>query len=534
MRYDGLAHDPLKEACVEVEEDPCPICEDLDGDGFGFGPDCAGADCDDGNAMRTNDCLYVAPFGSDANRGTDPSSPWATLDHAVAELRPGDSLVLLPGLYEAATTGLLAVACGEGGNAAADASASAPISIRGGRDPTEERQAILSTDGSMAAIDLAGCEHWKLHGLTARGADLDGGASSIVVIEDSAWIEASRLLVSSPNGLTNSAALRVSSSTDIVVIDSEIYDFHIAGVYAYESERITLRRVYVNSREREDPPGTAAPSNQADTGDYGIRLSGGSGHRIENCVVADSGYAFFPGSEADVDITGSIGLDLTSGILSSGGVLRIHDFVVANSDNHGIDLRSPSAVLDGVTVLGSGLSGLLAAEDDSLPCAERGGCTFIARNVLSAHNAERGIFAVGMLQWSVLGANAFDNETDFGVDEPIDDAEGIVQNSLSEPADDIGLELGQCAVFIREGSAMKGRGIEGADIGANVLYRIVDGEITEEPLWDPQSGGFPCGAIVTGINDVAGQSCFDVHERLNVGHDECPLPLTPSSCDATR
>jgi hypothetical protein len=79
-------------------------------------------------------------------------------------------------------------------------------------------------------------------------------------------------------------------------------------------------------------------------------------------------------------------------------------------------------------------------------------------------------------------------------------------------------------VFIPENSILKGAGVAGADIGANVLYRYENGLLTKKPLWDPASGRFPCGATVPGLNDVAGSSCFDVHKRLNVNANGCSLP----------
>src|SRR4029453_9532292 len=58
----------------------------------------------------------------------------------------------------------------------------------------------------------------------------------------------------------------------------------------------------------------------------------------------------------------------------------------------------------------------------------------------------------------------------------------------------------------------------------NILYRYQDGVLTDEPLWDPETGRFPCGAMVAGFNDMAGSSCFDVHERLNINTHGCPFP----------
>jgi hypothetical protein len=74
---------------------------------------------------------------------------------------------------------------------------------------------------------------------------------------------------------------------------------------------------------------------------------------------------------------------------------------------------------------------------------------------------------------------------------------------------------------------MRAAGGGGADIGARIVNRYVDGTLTDEPLWDPTTGAFPCGAIVEGVNDEAthpGATCSTVHERLHVGAEGCALP----------
>jgi hypothetical protein len=71
---------------------------------------------------------------------------------------------------------------------------------------------------------------------------------------------------------------------------------------------------------------------------------------------------------------------------------------------------------------------------------------------------------------------------------------------------------------------MKGAGDNGADIGANIVYRTENGVLTHAPLWDPATGAFPCGAVVPGINDGA-RACRNLHERLNVNTNGCRLPL---------
>jgi hypothetical protein len=78
--------------------------------------------------------------------------------------------------------------------------------------------------------------------------------------------------------------------------------------------------------------------------------------------------------------------------------------------------------------------------------------------------------------------------------------------------------------YLGQSSPLRGAaGVDG-DVGANVVFRSVNGLLTTEPLWDPATGAFPCGAIVAGINDDPSQSCSGVHARFRVGSAGCPLP----------
>ncbi|MCA9706716.1 MAG: hypothetical protein KDK70_12765, partial [Myxococcales bacterium] len=86
-----------------------------------------------------------------------------------------------------------------------------------------------------------------------------------------------------------------------------------------------------------------------------------------------------------------------------------------------------------------------------------------------------------------------------------------------------GVGPGQCVIFVPEGSPLRGAGLDGADIGATMLQRI-EGEPTDQPLWDPQTGAFPCGAVEPGLNDDPATSCIGVHERLGLGPGGCSLP----------
>ncbi len=536
-RYDALAPVALDGECVSPADEtsgttgvgPCSDCTDLDGDGYGVGSACMGMDCDDANPTRHTGCLYVGPDGNDMNTGDDPSAPWGTLARAVGALVPGDSLVLLPGSYEVETTGLLRADCGVDGNAVAG-TMSLPISIRGGRNPMEERQAILESDGSRPAIYLAHCHHWKLSGLTGLSQDLAGGAGSVVELRTSNSVSAHNLLVAHSNRLVQSFGVYVTSD-DALLEDLEVYDFHITGIHVGTSNRATVRRAYVNSREGEDPPDTPYPTYHSTTGDHGLRFASGAGHKVENSVFTDLGLAIV--SEADVDIVGTVAFDVVNGLFATGGRVVVHDAIVVNSQNNSIDFRSVTmARIDGATIIGGGSDGVYLGPDSELACDPKQGCTSTVLNVLSLRNEGIGIGGVSPVDWSVAGSNANGNAMDYRSDDAIiDDDDGRIQRSLSDPAEGIGLERGKCVVFIPENSAMHGRGEDGADIGANILTRTVDGELTEIPLWDPKTGAFPCGNFVPGINDRPGASCFDFHSLLNVRTNECELPPATPSCD---
>ena len=84
--------------------------------------------------------------------------------------------------------------------------------------------------------------------------------------------------------------------------------------------------------------------------------------------------------------------------------------------------------------------------------------------------------------------------------------------------------MGTCKVWVPAGALGKGAGTGGSDIGATILYRYVNGALTTEPLWDPVTGKFPHGAFVAGVNDIAGQSLFDFHQRVNVNTGGCSFP----------
>jgi len=82
---------------------------------------------------------------------------------------------------------------------------------------------------------------------------------------------------------------------------------------------------------------------------------------------------------------------------------------------------------------------------------------------------------------------------------------------------------GSCLVYVPADSNRATAGT-GNPLGAMLVYQTVNGVETDRKLWNQRTGQFPCGAIVPGVNDVPGASCFDAHERVRVGVAGCAIP----------
>jgi hypothetical protein len=212
----------------------------------------------------------------------------------------------------------------------------------------------------------------------------------------------------------------------------------------------------------------------------------------------------------------------------------MENVVVARPSGYGVNVSSTvgvaQATLRNITVVRSEGVGFRNYAGET-PCMESGGnCGTLALNVAALRGMGTGIATSNALgdgtanQWTVRRSAVFGNNPDFTPDEPFDDGAGIVRSSIVEDPTDVGIDQGQCAVYIPSGSILSGAGQDGADIGATMLYRYADGELTDEPLWDPVTSEFPCGAIVEGINDDMFESCTGINQWFNAGVGGCDLP----------
>jgi hypothetical protein len=502
---------------------------------------------------------YISPDGSDDNEGTSPETAWQTFDHAVPHLRPGDVLGVMDGTYTIDTTGMIRVDCGINGSAW-NGRYDEPITVRA----VNERQALLDSDGETAAVHINRCRNWNVLGLTARGTDKEmeegdthrignSPSADLVGVHHSKNIALKRILAIHSNRLgvnSNNHLFTIASSNHIMVEESEAYEHHRHAFMAWKSEHVTFRRNYVNPRDHYQWEGF--PEDRRQWSDEAIAYYRGSWGIAENNINegrnvgyhAHGGdtYALQPGGSWN-EFLGNIGLHnkhasridaridpFVQARPAIGNVFR--NFLVVGVAN-GLGLWYSSAT-DGfasnVTIYDGQGTGFRADSRSRPPCEEvapYGGCTHHLQNALVFENSGVGIENAQQDDWLVEYSNAYNNagENFEPRDTPGDDR-GHIQYSMSVDPTEMGLGAGECIVFVPARSNMKGAGKNGADIGANILYRYRNGRLTDQPLWNARTGAFPHGAVVEGINDRAGDSLFDVHERLNVNTNGCTLPYS--------
>jgi hypothetical protein len=490
---------------------------------------------------------YISPAGGDDASGTSRHTAFRHFSKAIRMLAPGDVLVVLSGTYTRETTGLPRIDCDSN---AANGTEAAPITIRA----ENEREAFLSSDGHQAGFEMSNCRWWTVEGLRAASRDNTVAEQGGGYPFRFSWVEnvtLRRLLGSHNNRPQNTHVYAIENSSHVLLEECEAYFYHRHGFSIWRSYGVTLRRCYANSMKYGER-GCCSDIDTREFGDEAISMYGSSQTIVENCVSENFANGFqIHGIENPLDPSGSGGRynqvlgsisidDEVGGLVSSretggeyhnalGNVFR--DYLAVTPVGNGLHLRGAwDTEVENVTLYGStDAAGLLvdggdAAIGGSCGADNRLGCGFSARNVLSVQNRGAGVAADEQQSWDVQHSNAVGSDADWFVGEAFADASGHVQRSISRDPGPVGLGQGECIAWIPDGSPMKGAGENGADIGANIVYRYENGVLTRTPLWDPATGAFPCGAVVPDINDGA-RACRNLHERLNVNTNGCRLPL---------
>ena len=469
----------------------------------------------------TGNAFYISPTGNNANPGTT-GSPWGTFTFALAQLEPGDTLFLKNGTYNTGNTGKIVINNLHG-------AAGSPITIKA----ENERQAHVVDNGSNTAIYANNSSYLTFEGIRATSADLSSSTSNgePVQIWNSTNIEFKRMLITNNNRYCNCHLLDILFSSDILIEDTELYYFHRHAIALWFTDDTTIRRSYCNSRGHADIgggyPSHAVSSNR---GDSCIAFYPSNDSIVENTISEGNEYLIeVNGQDVNIGnrVLGSISrADLYGAIQNSRAPdlqhmvrdLTFENFSVISPDLVGLYARAGKNVqCNKCTVLNPGLSGYIADGGDAAAgWVGDGNPTFFATNslVLGAD-----AYGYRMIDQAAFGIN-FPNSTGNLVNyDPASSHASITNENTTSPA------LGSCLVWIPTASPMKGAGLSGADIGANILYKYVNGVLTGDRLWDITTSNFAgCGATVSGVNDTTGNSCINVDDRLNINKNGCSFP----------
>nr|MBI4156194.1 DUF4082 domain-containing protein [Candidatus Woesearchaeota archaeon] len=476
--------------------------------------------------------FYISPSGSDSNKGTS-ALPWKTFTYAIPKLNSGDTLILKDGTYARATTGFPNIDCSSNSKSG---TASQPITLKA----ENERKAFLQTDGTVHAIKVANCQYWQFEGLRMEGTDNPSAGAEIMIVYKSDYLTIRRNIFRFNNRYFNVHLLTFyqGSESGHLIEENEFYDFHRHAMDGSPVNNAIIRRNYCNSHNRADIPGGYGPSGPSTSGDGCFTLYPGANNVLENNIAENSGASFemeATGISNNNKFFGNVALNAGVAMTARGTTIDsmprdtlFKDFVSINHPSYGIYARSSKNTrCDSCTFIGNSVSGGgIGADKNGEPTySGDGSYSFFGDNILTiGHTGGYGINIVtnkGSWAYGLDYVNSFNNAIAFS---PSGSDQYITNEKNIDP------QLGTCKVWVPDNSPMKraGKDLNGdgirEDIGANILYRYENGVLTNKPLWDKTTGQFPCGAIIPGVNDIAGSSCFDVNKRLNVNTNGCSFP----------
>jgi hypothetical protein len=480
-------------------------------------------------ASCATNCYYISPSGSDANAGTSAAAPWKTFGHAVPLLFAGDTLNLLNGTYTKATTGLFLANCSSGAHTG---TSSAHVTIQS----LNERQAFIQGVGSAETFEIANCSYWDVIGIHGESSDVGPtGVSTGDVFNffNSNHLTIRRNIAARPNRFGNVHAILLYNTNNSLVEENEVYFFHRHGIIDFGGGfNNEFRRNYANPRHWP-----------VISGQYGVTDTFGIDPYTSNSDVFENNIAEDPGntglnptlfntlqSALNVENTASNNhlLGNIAGVGAANGI-RIgphagqpeptgNSFVnnVALPNIHiGFWGRSSKSTWDHNSAFGnsSGIGGFISDTDSC--------CSYSTYSFVVTNSTAQGFSAGAGYQVINTSGNtfSFDHDNNVGNATTYSPNLNITNANSANPA------FGSCYLWVPDASPLKGAGTNGSDIGANILFAYSGGNLTNAKLWNADGSFVGRGAIVLGLNDVAGSSLFDIQNRLNVNKNGCALPV---------
>ena len=497
--------------------------------------------------------FYVAAAaqgGSNTNDGTTPTvtgghGPFETFAFAINSSRAwcGDTLFVVSGTLGNTTTSgnmdVNSVVC----------TRDAKLTIAA-LDP---RQAIIADSGCGKAIWVRKSAWIVIDGFYLTSVTRDDCPNSPNITEAGLHIQVrqSHDIVArnnvgfNVNHYPNTAAMGAYYSRTVWFEDNEVYGFHRHCFTGYRSEAVIVRRQYCNPRGGKIAGGFSQGGMDLGTGDAVFSMYPCKDCILENSIAdgtetpmflnemnatylapspADSpppgqpplGNVLMSGSKVLGNICYRCGAG--NGVVPNGrpGINDIqhtpHNVSFVNNAfidfwSRGIGMKMADVVenipghvtVDHATIMG--LQPLYNQSSNPDKNLNRGielvdsvEGTGPAENSITIQN----VLVTNMLKHGILvDSGAYNTWT---INETISTGNGTNYSPSSDPpsttqtltnTSTAAHNMGTCKVWVPATATGKGAGVNGEDIGANILYRYVDGVLTKVPLWDANTGAFP-------------------------------------------
>ena len=172
---------------------------------------------------------YVATNGKDTNSGSS-SSPWATFNHAMDTLQPGDTLIIKNGTYNQS---LKATKSGREGS---------PITIKAENDGGT----IIDGNSNLIPLYIAGTEGNHKSYITIEGIRCQNSSGAVVAIARADYVTLKRVSAYNAKDGNNSNYHLISLyiATNILLEDCAASGVGRYLYNIYECQNITLRRCW--------------------------------------------------------------------------------------------------------------------------------------------------------------------------------------------------------------------------------------------------------------------------------------------------
>lgn len=487
--------------------------------------------------------IWVATTGNDSTGDGSSGAPYKTITKGVSVATPGKTVIIKDGTYVETVN----INCSSN---TVNGTQDNPITVKA----ENERQVFIKGNGSNTPVSINNCSWWVIEGLRAQGADNPTGSNfkgDIFNSINSNDITFKRNIGAYPNRYYNSHVFRIElNSARNVLEENEAYHFHRHGINVKGTHTI-VRRNYINSRDTQaDIDG--GDNTHRDGGDEGIAIYDASDSIVENNIVENSeligGWGDRNKFLGNVSINNQNGFAFQHHCCANidGTLGQYKDNVAFNNVRNGWLHQSETNqhTHTGNSSIANGLAGFSAnnkysSQNKNVSWTINPDLQWI--NALSLFNGSNGFFVEHAAQFTSIVIdypNAFGNGTNYGT------GTTSKTNSLTTNPDgtDVASSMygtrtaGQgCIVYIPAGNEMKNAGKDGEDIGANIIYRYEEGNLTSNKLWNQSTGQFTCGATINDsanglvTNDANGgtkatNACINVHKRLNVGVNGCAIP----------